>query len=73
MNRPAEIPEGGSTGHSHEHSEAISEAARFVVLDYDARLHGRGLVPILRERWGLSVREACDAIHEAGLIRARAT
>lgn len=64
-------PIGGSTGLSHEHSEAITEAAAWLASPLRARI-GRPLVPHLKETFGLSTAEAMQAIREANLRRARA-
>ncbi|TFF27527.1 hypothetical protein E3C22_03455 [Jiella endophytica] len=53
----------------HEHSAAIDEAARWLAGQQTRPLP---IVPALRRRFGLTPVEACQAIREAGLIRARA-
>ncbi len=56
------------TGLCHESSEAIGEAARFLLATpLEKRL--RPTVPLLRERFGLSVAEAVTAIREADRLR----
>lgn len=62
------IPIGGSTGLSHEHSEAISEAATCLASPLRERI-ARPVVPYLRERFGLSTLEAMAAIREAEQLR----
>lgn len=56
----------------HEHSAAIDEAAAWLATKPRQQI-GRPIVPALRERFGLSPAEACQAIQEAQLRRARAT
>lgn len=51
-------------------SNRITEAARWIV--HGDRDKDKPLVQALKERFGLSAREACEAIAEANLIRARA-
>ena len=68
---PPELSIGGTTGLSHEHSAAIDEAASWLA-QLPAHQRPRPLVPALRARFGLSASQACQAIHEAGLIHARA-
>lgn len=65
------IPVGGTTGVDHEHSGAIDEAARWLAIT-PPHARPRPLVPALRELFGLSPAEACAAIRESHLIRARA-
>jgi hypothetical protein len=53
----------------HEHSAKIDEAARWYAT---ARQDGtKAPIPILRERFGLTAQEACYALREAALIKAR--
>jgi hypothetical protein len=59
------------TGCDHEHNHAIDEAALWIVTTPRHRIGG-ALVPALRERFGLTAAEACAAIREASLRRARA-
>lgn len=66
-----ELPIGGSTGHCHETSSAIEEAARWLAIT-PPHARPRPLVPAMREMFGLSPVEACMAIRESHLIRARA-
>ncbi|WAP69301.1 hypothetical protein OH818_03100 [Jiella pelagia] len=59
----------GPTGLDHESSAAVDEAARWLAFE---KTPPHPIVPALRRRFGLSPVEACTAIREAGLIRARA-
>lgn len=52
-------PIGGTTGLSHEHSESVVEAAMWFS---ELREPPAGAVPTLRERFGLSALEACEAL-----------
>lgn len=45
------IPTGGTTGHSHEHSAAVEEAAIWLA---DQKEPPRLAVPVLRSQFGLS-------------------
>jgi hypothetical protein len=58
------------TGCDHEHNETVIEAARWLATGGSDKT--RAPVPQLRERFGLSLAEAVEAIREAALIRARA-
>lgn len=60
------IPTGGTTGHSHEHSAAVEEAAIWLA---DQQEPPRLAVPTLRARFGLSAQEACEAIAMAQRFR----
>ncbi|WAJ31170.1 hypothetical protein [Antarcticirhabdus aurantiaca] len=65
------IPVGGTTGHDHESTAQIDEAARWLAsLPQEDR--PRPIVPAMRQRFGLSPQQACIAIREAGLMHARA-
>lgn len=55
----------------HEHSAAIEEAALWLATTPRHQVEGH-VVPELRRRFGLSALEACAAIREANLRRARA-
>lgn len=66
------IPVGGSTGLSHEHSAAVEEAAAWLTVTPREAIGGP-VIPALRERFGLTPQEACEAVREANLRRARAT
>jgi hypothetical protein len=54
----------------HEHSALVDEAARWFATS--PRDRTRAPIPVLRERFGLSAKEACLALAEANLIKARA-
>lgn len=56
----------------HEHSAAIDEAAAWLAETPRERI-GRPIVPALRERFGLTVIEACAAVREANLRLARSS
>ncbi|MBC6714705.1 hypothetical protein H9Q09_00705 [Aurantimonas sp. DM33-3] len=62
------IPIGGTTGHCHESTAAIDEAAAWLASE---RQLPSPIVPALRRRFGLSAIEACTAITEAEAIRRR--
>lgn len=59
------------TGTDHEHTEAVQEAARWLATTPD-HMKPHPVVPALRARFGLSAKEACEAITQACLIRGRA-
>lgn len=52
------IPIGGTTGHSHEHSEAVEQAAQWLA---DEQHPPPSIIPTLRSRFGLSAIEATEA------------
>lgn len=54
-----DLPVGGSTGCDHEHSEAITIAARWLA-EHRKELR-RAIIPELTERFGLSINEAIEA------------
>jgi hypothetical protein len=56
-----DLPVGGTTGLSHEHSAAIDQAVEWLATT-PFRDRPKPLVPALRERFGLSALEACGAI-----------
>lgn len=56
----------------HERSAAIDEAASWLAQTPRERI-GRPIVPTLRERFGLTVSEACAALREANLRLARSS
>lgn len=58
------LPIGGTTGLSHEHSAAITLAAEWLATVPQSE-RPKPIVPALRERFGLSAVEACQAIREA--------
>ena len=62
------IPVGGSTGHCHESTAAIDEAAAWLASQEEAP---HPVVPFLRQRFGLSTLDACKAITEAAAIHRR--
>jgi len=62
------IPVGGSTGHCHESTAAIDEAATWLAAQEKAP---HPVVPSLRQRFGLSTLDACKATAEAAAIRRR--
>lgn len=59
----------GPTGLDHASSAAIDEAALWLATE---RVRPSPIVPALQRRFGLTPAEACAAIREADLIRARA-
>lgn len=52
-------------------SEAVLEAARWLATTPDSK-RPHPIIPHLRKTYGLSPKEAAEAIREANLIRARA-
>lgn len=52
-------PIGGTTGLSHEHSEAVTVAAQWLADQPEGSV--KPIVPALRERFPLSATEACEA------------
>lgn len=56
----------------HEHSDAIDQAAAWLAVT-PRRQRDRPAVPLLRERFGLTTPEACQAVAAANLILARST
>jgi hypothetical protein len=61
-----DLPIGGTTGHSHEHSEAVTQAAIWLA---DEQLPPQPIIPALRQRFGLSALEACEAAALANKFR----
>jgi hypothetical protein len=55
----------------HESTAAIDIAARWLATTH-RRDQGKNVIVQLRQRFGLSPVQACEAIREANLIRARA-
>ncbi len=53
------LPVGGTTGLSHEHSESVLQAAMWFS---ELKELPSSAVPVLRERFGLSAVEACEAL-----------
>jgi len=66
---PAEIPVGGSTGLDHGGTAAIDEAVAWLVAN-PRSTRTTATVPDLRQRFGLTTSEACQAI---GLANRRPT
>jgi hypothetical protein len=58
------IPVGGTTGLSHEHSAAIDAAAEWLASTPQAD-RPKPIVPHLQRTFGLTAKEACEAIREA--------
>jgi hypothetical protein len=65
-----DLPIGGSTGLSHEHSAAIEEAAAYLAAVPPGE-RPRPLVPALKAMFGLSAFEACAAIRQSHELIAR--
>lgn len=65
------VPVGGTTGHCHESTTSIDEAAAWMATRPAARLPSP-IVPELGKLFGLTPEEACVALREAALIRGRA-
>ncbi|RWD50872.1 MAG: hypothetical protein EOS25_05050 [Mesorhizobium sp.] len=55
----------------HEHSAAIDVAAEWLSQHPRDRI-GRPIIPALRERFGVTIAEACEICREANLRRQRA-
>ncbi|PSH68548.1 hypothetical protein CU102_12350 [Phyllobacterium brassicacearum] len=53
----------------HEHSDIVEEAARFYATT--PRDYNQPGVVVLRERFGLTALQACEALRMAQLIKAR--
>ncbi|PAP92160.1 hypothetical protein [Mesorhizobium wenxiniae] len=66
------LPVGGTTGLCHESTSAIDQAAEWLSLT-PRRQRDKPAVPLLRERFGLTAPEACQAMAAANLIKARST
>lgn len=64
----ADVPVGGTTGHCHSSTSAISEAARWYAAN--RATCERPLVPAMRRRFGLTATEAVHALAEAGKLGA---
>ncbi|TKB12803.1 MAG: hypothetical protein E5V75_23995 [Mesorhizobium sp.] len=71
MSTAADLPGRGLTGLDHETSEAVACAGEWLSTTSRERI-GRPIIPVLRERFGLSAPEAIEAVREANLRRARA-
>lgn len=63
-----DLPIGGTTGHSHEHSAAVEQAAQWLA---EEQQPPPAIIPALRSRFGLSAVEACEAIALARDYRTR--
>lgn len=63
MTSPDALPVGGTTGHCHESTAAIEEAARWLAANRTSL--DRPIVPTLKERFGLSALDAVRAAAEA--------
>jgi hypothetical protein len=59
-----DLPIGGSTGLSHEHSAAVTVAAEWLC-SIPFPLRPRPIVPELQRRFGLTALQAVEAIREA--------
>ncbi|SKA11099.1 hypothetical protein SAMN05428963_10631 [Consotaella salsifontis] len=66
------VPIVGTAGLDHEHSAAMEEAATWLT-NLEPHEKPQPVIPELRRRFGLSPLEACQAIAEANLRRARAS
>lgn len=60
------VPVGGTTGLSHEHSCAVELAAQWYS---EQRPRPSPAVPAIREKFGLSAMEACEALAMARLFQ----
>ena len=65
----SDLPIGGSTGCDHEHSAMVEEAAAFLRSVPPAE-RPKPLVPALREMFGLSPVECCEAIRLSHEVQA---
>jgi hypothetical protein len=63
-----DLPIGGSTGHCHESTAAIDEAAAYLAAVAPEHCP-RPLVPAMRAMFDLSPSQACQAIAEANRMR----
>lgn len=59
------------TGLDHQHTAAVDLAAEWLSMTRRDQISGP-IVPLLRQRFGLTAQEACAAIAQANLRRARA-
>jgi hypothetical protein len=67
-----DLPVGGTTGHCHESSEAITIAARWIAENRQRLIaEHRALVPAVREAFGLGVMDAVRACAESALYEVR--
>ncbi|WP_235919444.1 hypothetical protein [Aureimonas psammosilenae] len=67
----AEVPIGGTTGCDHGDNPNVLEAARYLASLPRLR-HPRPIIPHLKEKFGLTAKEACEALAQCSLILARA-
>lgn len=58
-------------GPANEYAAAVEIAARWLATTRRDQISGH-VVPLLRQRFGLSLQESCAAIAQANLRRARA-
>jgi hypothetical protein len=65
-----DLPMGGTTGLSHEHSHAIDECAAYLAAVPPTE-RPRPLVPAMRQMFGISSSEVCQAIRQSHDIVAR--
>lgn len=65
----SDLPIGGTTGLSHEHTGTIEEAAAWLA---SQPMWPSPIVPALNAIFGLSAVDACAAIREARLQHGRA-
>lgn len=56
------------TPQEHEHSAIVDEAARWLATNPPEQ-RSRAVILLLRERFGMSAMEACEAVKQAGDIR----
>ena len=63
-----DIPVGGTTSLSHEHSAQITEAAHFLAA-IPLLAQPRPLLPALRQMFGLTTVECCEAVHDSRLYQ----
>jgi hypothetical protein len=64
----SDLPASGSSGLSHEHSAAVEECARYLA-SVPPGVRPAPLVPAMREMFGLTAIEVCQAIQESHAIR----
>jgi hypothetical protein len=54
-----DLPIGGTTGHSHEHSEAVTQAAHWLA---DRKETPQQVIHLLREKFGITAVQAAQAL-----------